>query len=342
MICLSHTIKNVKDEEEVNSFVEKLMENPKDYYFQFPCCEFESNGSVDNGKICENNEEEKIDLLVLSEYILKQCMDVYKNCLKNNVEVDQLAGNHSYINFIYGISLFNKCKILDIPFDEKDHSRLAFLLNLYQIMVFHHNFNLFQNNLKTKSGIFSFLQYDISITYQFNDMTINNLELKHVVFRGNKQVPGSYLRLVYPSDKKCTFLPGYNNLQPLLMMGELTQDISTFIFKIFTKKEVDYQLNDITYKFILNNVSLSVDDELYISAFIKPILTDFGANNTPDFPEDFLGFLVENVEKLRELLKNPKNIYLVKLKEDELNTLYNFDKKFIRDVGEGVYKINYA
>ena len=343
IICLSHTIKDVKNEEEVNSFIEKFVESPKDYYFKFPCCEFESNGSIDNNIICgEIEREEKIDYLVLSQFILKQCINVYKNCIKNNVEEDQLAGDECYINFLYGISLFNNCDIAEIPFDEKNHSRLAFLLNLYQIMFFHHSFNLYQNNQKTKSGLFSFLQYDISITYQFKDMTLNNLELKHVVFRNNKQVPGSYLRLVYPSDKKCTFLPGYTNLQPLLMMVDFNQDISTFTYKIFSEKEVDFQLNDITYKFMLNNVNLSVDDELYISAFIKPILTDFGPNNTPDFPEDFLRFLVEYAEKPKDLLKDPKNIYLLKMTEEEVKSLYYLTRKFIREVGEGVYKVNYA
>ena len=60
----------------------------------------------------------------------------------------------------------------------------------------------------------------------FVRFTLNNLEIKHVIFRNNKPVPGSYLRLVYQSDKKCTLLPNYENHKPLIFMLDFNQDLN--------------------------------------------------------------------------------------------------------------------
>ena len=70
-------------------------------------------------------------------------------------------------------------------------------MNIYQIMILDYNLNTNLNNVKSKEGALSFFAYDIGINYQFKDMTLNHLKIKHVNFRNNKPVPVSYLRLVY-------------------------------------------------------------------------------------------------------------------------------------------------
>ena len=113
----------------------------------------------------------------------------------------------------------------NIPYKDtklkKVHDRLAFLLNLYQIMFLDYNFNTNLNKVKSKGGMLSFLAYDIGINYQFKDMTLNHLEIKHVIFRNNKPVPGSYMRLLYQSDQKCNLLPNFDDLRPLLILYEI-------------------------------------------------------------------------------------------------------------------------
>ncbi len=61
-----------------------------------------------------------------------------------------------------------------------------------------------------------------------------------------------------------------------------------YIFKVFLEKEVDAQLNDVIRKFILTNINLVDEEEFLISANIKSIVTDFGANNNADVAEGFL------------------------------------------------------
>ena len=344
--CLSHTIKNVKDEEEVNKFIEDFLEKPGDYVFKIPFGDFDTYSKIDNELFTNIKPQEKIDYLKLSQYILKKGLNLCKDYLKNQtLDIDNLIYDKRYIEFKYGVTLFNDCDIADIPYKEgkvkKTHDRLAFLLNLYQIMFLDYNFNINLNKVKNKGGVLSFLAYDIGINYKFKDMTLNHLEIKHVIFRNNKPVPGSYLRLVYQSDKKCTLLPNYDNLKPLFFLLDFNQDLSLFNFKVFLEKEVDSQLNDVTLKFIENNMSLMDEEELVISPHIKLIVTDFGANNTADIPEGFLQEILKVLKTQRDYLANNKK-YKLKLNEEKLKELEYLNQKLVREINDGVIKVSYA
>ena len=204
-------------------------------------------------------------------------------------------------------------------------------------MLLHSAFNKYQNYCKKKSGILSFLPSDDTINYQFKNFTLNNLEIKHVIFRNNKKIPGRIFRLVYQSDKKCQILPNFNNLKPLLILQDLNSDISGFIFKIFNKKEVEKQLDDITYKFIKLNIVLSSnEDELFIPSFVKNILKDFGESNTEQNPKEFLNFFVK-------FLENEKKLKLYESHINEVDKTGNFlNKNFVNIVVKGNIKIVYV
>jgi serine/threonine protein kinase len=344
--CVSHTINDIKDEEEINKFIEDFLEKPGDYVFKIPFGDFDSYSKIDNQKFTNIEPEKKIDFLILSQYILKTGLNLCKDYIKDQtLEIDNIIYDKRYIEFKYGISLFNDCDIADIPYKDsklkKTLDRLAFLLNLYQIMFLDYTFNTNLNNVKTKGGVLSFLAYDIGINYQFKDMTLNHLEIKHVIFRNNKPVPGSYLRLVYQSDKKCTFLPNFENHKPLFFLLDFNQDITLFNFKVFLEKEVEAQLNDVTLKFILNNINLVDEEELVISSHIKLIVTDFGANNTADVPEGFLHEILKILKTQRDFLANNKK-YKLKLGEDKLKELEYLNQKLVREIADGVIRVSYA
>ena len=344
--CISNPIKDYNDDNEIIDLINNFLNEPSKYIFQ-NSIEFEPNQCIDNKKIfiqnCKENEKKNIDFLIISQFVLKNGLDLYNQNIKNNIEVEQLPSDKKYLNFLYGISLFSECDIFEIPFNQKDHSRLAFLLNLYQIMVLHYAFNQYQNNCKAKGGLLSYFSHDIGINYQFKNLTLNNLELKHVVFRNNKPVPGSYLRLLYKSDKKCTILPEFNDLRPLLILNDLNKDISNFIFKIFNLKEVEHQLDDVSYKFIRLKITLSSEEELLISSHIKYIVKDFGANDTEQNPKEFLEFLIKLLKKNNDYLtKKDGKPYKSKITEEEYKSVSFLDKKLVDLVGKGSIKINYV
>jgi hypothetical protein len=210
-------------------------------------------------------------------------------------------------------------------------------------MVLHYALNQYQNNCKVKGGLLSYFSHEIGINYQFKNFTLNNLELKHVVFRNNKPAPGSYLRLLYNSDIKCKILPDFNDLRPLLILNDLNKDISNFIFKIFNAKEVDHQLDDISYKFIRLKITLLSEEELLISSHIKYLVKDFGANDTEQNPKEFLEFLIKLLKKNNEYLtKKDGKPYKSKLTEEECKSVNFLDQKLVDLVGKGNIKINYV
>ncbi len=208
-------------------------------------------------------------------------------------------------------------------------------------MFLDYNFNTNLNNIKSKGGMLSFLSYDIGINYQFKDMTLNHLEIKHVIFRNNKPVPGSYLRLVYQSDKKCALLPNYDNHKPLLFLLDFNQDISLYNFKIFSEKECEAQIDEVALKFICDNISLMDEEELVISVHIKLIVKDFGDNNTPEIPEGFLHEILKILKTQRDLVSNSKK-YKLKIKEEKLKETEYLNQKFLREIIDGNIKVSYA
>ena len=348
LICISHTIKDISNEEEVGQFVENFMENPKSYMFKISFGDFDSSNKIDNQIFCNIKypEDKKLNYLTLSQYILKLGKNLYNDYFKNQtMDIDNIIFDKNYILFKYGVTLFNECDIATIPYKDtklkKTQDRLAFLLNLYQIMFLDYNFNTNLNNIKSKGGMLSFLSYDIGINYQFKDMTLNHLEIKHVIFRNNKPVPGSYLRLVYQSDKKCALLPNYDNHKTLLFLLDFNQDISLYNFKIFSEKECEAQIDEVALKFICDNISLMDEEELVISVHIKLIVKDFGDNNTPEIPEGFLHEILKILKTQRDLVSNSKK-YKLKIKEEKLKETEYLNQKFLREIIDGNIKVSYA
>ena len=340
--CISHPIKNPDNKEEIIEFINNFINEPSKYTLQ-NTSDFEQNQLIDNKKIINvkvskiARDIDKLDFLLISQFILYNGLNLYNKIIKNNTEIEQLPSDTNYLNFLFGISLFQECDIFDIPYNKKNQSRLAFILNLYQIMLLHYAFNKYQNNCKKKSSLLSFLSPDETINYQFKNFTLNNLEIKHVIFRNNKKIPGRIFRLVYPSDKKCQILPNFNSLKPLLILQDINNDISGFIFKIFNQKEVEQQLDDITYKFIKLKIVLSSnEDELFISSFVKLILKDFGESNTEQNPKEFLNFFVKFLDKEKKLKPYKSRI-------NENDKTGNFlNKNFVNFVEKGNIKIIYV
>ena len=337
--CISHPIKDPDDKNEIIEFVNNFINEPSKYILQ-NSSEFEQNQLIDNKKIinikaCKIKDSiGNLDFLLISQFILHNGLNLYNKCIKNNTEIEQLPSDKNYLNFLFGISLFQECDIFEIPYNSKNRSRLAFLLNLYQIMILHFAFNKYQNNCKKKGSFLSFLASEETINYQFKNFTLNNLEIKHVIFRNNKKIPGRVFRLVYQSDKKCQILPNFNNLKPLLILYDLNKDISGFIFKIFNKKEVEQQLDDITYKFMKLNIVLSSnEEELFISSFVKNILKDFGETDTEQTPKEFLNFFVKFLEKEKKL-----KAYKSRINEED-KTGYFLNKNFVNYVEKDNIKI---
>lgn len=343
--CISHPIENYNDRDTIIDFINNFLDEPSNYTFE-NSCHFEPEQKIDNKKIFIPDTPPpcgvagaNLDFITISQFILKNGLDLYFQIIKNNIEVEQLPSDKKYLNFLYGISLFSDLDLFELPYNKKNRSRLAFLLNLYQIMELHFAFNEYQDNRRSKGGILSYFTYEIGINYQFKNFTLNNLELKNIVFRNNKPVPGCLMRLVFQGDKKCNILPDFKDFRPLLILNDLNKDVSNFIFKIFNAKEVEQQLDEITSKFILLKISLSSEEELIVSSNIKSIVTDFGPNDTEDNPKEFLLFLIKFIKKQKDEIGKPFKKVMTK---EQINSVDFLDKKLLDLVQKENIKINYV
>ena len=348
LIPLNHKINDINNEEEMKAYIADLKKNPNDYFFQMPLGYFDPYNNGDNEKICNisciDNPDE-YSFLSLSQFLLHLGKSIFAQ-VAENLDSEKLITDKRYVQFIHGISFFQECDIFKIPYTENDKSRLAFLLNIYQIMLIHFQFNNIQKKFKVKAGLLSYLKNDISITYKFKNLTLNNLELKHVVFRNNKPMPGSYMRLVYNSDIKCQLLPNFDDLRVLLILPDFKKVKKLFFeFQIFNKKEVLEQLNDVTFNFIKKNIYLEEEEkeELLIWDIVEPILTDFGPNNTKENPEGFLEFLLGYINMNKEFIsKKPSQLYKARFTSDyDLKSLAFLNQKLISDIHNGTIEVSY-
>lgn len=334
LIPLSHTLNDPKE------FAEEFIKDPGSYYFKFSIEDFDPNTTaIDNKYLCVTKPvPENYGFLELSQFILKHGKKLYKEIEKKKIEPIDIVLEPRYILFLAGISLFQECDLFSLPYTTEDKSRLAFLLNLHQIITIHSCINKFLLNSKTKSGLLGYFQYDVEINYKFKNFTLNNLELTHIVFRGNKPIPGNYMRMVYSTDQKCQLLPGYDNPQVLfLLLYDPSRDTSTtnpeYFFGIFNAKNVDIILDEITLKMLpyrvdpnLKKLSIYAPFEHYISDF-KDIFS-------------FLNFIIKYLNLHIEYTKNKP--YKTKLTEEQIKNLKQLNEKYLEKVEKSIIPVNYC
>lgn len=279
----------IEDEEEAHKFLNKLIqyeilipfnskikeiESNEFYYFSF---DNSNNLDYDNYPIIINNIlEPHVDLMTLSESLLYEGMIVIDKFVANEEKMDVLT-SLPYIKFMSGLSYMKLFSLMTLTEDQ----RLATMLNIYQVMFINYICNIYLENVVTKGGILSLFKSSKKsvINYQFKDITLNNLEIKHVVMRNNKNPPNSYSRLVYNSDVKTKILPGFTDLRPLFILYDFDDENLLnlkYRFQIFESKEISDQLDEIVIQFL--NVYVSeTEGSITLPIFLKNYITDFGS-----------------------------------------------------------------
>lgn len=334
LIPLTHT-----SEDTIEYNIENLFEYSENTLYLFSFDTTNDNPKVDNKPVVlyEEPPEDGYDYMALSQYLLKIGKSMIK-ALLNNENVDDLflLNDPRYIRFIHGISYFQHFNLFSL-IGSKDKA-IAFLLNLYQIMFIHHIFKNILNITNTKSGLFSYFKNDISIIYNFQDATLNNLEIKHVIFRNNKVPPGNYMRLAYSNDRKTQILPNFSDLRPLLILYEFKY-VERPNFKIFEEKAIDEQLNELVFQAINWHIQLS-SDQLCLPSFIQPYVTDFAPKDKEEFPEGLLKFLLSFFNVHKEYTASKP--YKLVLNLNDRKKFDSFNSSLIRDIHNNRVKIVYT
>ena len=309
LIPLSHKLGN-----DIDEFIEGLFDNPNCYYFQSKCFSFDPfNRTCDNKYLMEttNDINEDTDFLLFSQYVL-DCGIQVLSTEQHKSEENAFIFNRNYLKFLASVAYFQKCDPFKIKYDETHKDRLAFFYNLYQIFGIHCYFNYLLDLTKTKSSLYGYFQNDVKLTYKFKNFSLNHLDLLHIIFRSNKPIPGSYMRLVYSSDIKCKLIPNFNSPSALFVAFKVNDSFYT----IFNSKELDYQLEERILKLIPEIFNLE-EDELIINGEFKPFLKDFGESTVPENPVGLLEYFSELVDKAKSYFTQ-KQVYKTKVTQSEL------------------------
>lgn len=265
--------------------------------------------------------------LKLTEFILHKGIliinDLYKE-IKDNEEQDNLSlsDNELLTQFLYGISLFQDYKLMDINKKSKDEKH-AFLLNLYQIMFIHSLLKEKLNFKSKKNFLSSMIKNDIAINYKFKDYQINNLELRFGIFRKNAKPLENYLKICSNNDERLNLCQGLDfKFTDMLVTPHFWPsndfDMNKYLFYVFDDKNMVFQLHQYVINFIDKKILDVTDESKWIISILYEKYYDFdfkkeqgffrGINESIKyayrFNDDEAIYKLENIAKEHEQFKN--------------------------------------
>lgn len=324
--------------EDLGTLVSNFFENPDISFYVFS---FDQEIGIDNLKIIDEsflNFKPYFDLLTISQYVLYQGKKLIK---KINLEKENEVHNSTErFRFLAGIQLFSKFNLnsTDLP---SSHDKLAFFLNLYQIMFIHFILIISQEKATQRK--------EAAIRYQFNDLAISSYELKHVIFRGNKKPPGHYFRLVYKTDAKTQILPNFEDNRVLLILYDFNFDIYVnglkgYRFKVFKNKGIDYQMNRVVLKFIYRCLKIDDgDNTIILPSWLENYAQDFNPSDSKEMPQQLLKTLYEAYQKNRN--KDTPKIYKILTDPEEdkvLDLVFANFNALLKKMQNKTWKVVYA
>jgi serine/threonine protein kinase len=301
-------------EEDINNLIElkyitkRKVNNQKFFYY-----EDYTNKKVDN---FINFPEDPIFLEYLSDpdtltckllLKFKDCFKDYRYLIENEyaTEKDKLkiiSGKKPYSIFT-GIKLLSKINLEKLS----QKKRLAIMLNIYQIMSFHHIMKLIitdfskrktepkSNNLFAEfQNLFSIIflpnkNENVEVTYNISGELVTLYELKHIILRRNRVPPNRLFKLAYSNDPRINFLEGdWDDFSFELKMKILClcldqsnflddqmNEISQPLGICFSEKTFDKDIDNSFHLFVKENIWIDNNNSrINIPFFLKEYLFD--------------------------------------------------------------------
>jgi NIMA (never in mitosis gene a)-related kinase len=296
------------------------------------------NLEYQNIHIINQNSQNHYDLLELTKLLVLYNKKLFPKILgegklqaTSNFEEDE-----EYLNFIYGISLFNFYDILDI---EKE-KQIVCLLNILQIMFLDYLLLHLSNNLNNSPKKYSFLNFFSkeekikNITYKFKDIEINSFEIINICLLKRF----SHFQLF--NNEKTTlllnmFVKEKMDLRVLLLLHDFDEkmDLAKNKFYPFSLRNLNCELDEIVMNFIQDSIRINEEGTIFLPSFIKPLLIYFGSSGELDFFKFLFNFIKHNNEKpkilkltlsldhLKPLFKNPLQL-LKKISLEKIKIIY--------------------
>jgi NIMA (never in mitosis gene a)-related kinase len=204
-------------------------------------------------------KEVRVAHAVMSD-LVSQANIIYERYQANSTEALSSAEMSSFMRAAGELS---RVEVKTLP----RHERLAFFVNLYQIMRFHQSIEM----PDASSGWFS--DPTDAFYYNVSRLNFNLREVKHGVLRGNRKPPDAYMR-VFSSNDPRSLLPDVADQRILI----LCQDPPSQIGPITDLYDcLEERLDDYTDEFCNRNVCLNMaTGDLTLPKLFQVYRADFG------------------------------------------------------------------
>jgi GH15 family glucan-1,4-alpha-glucosidase len=256
------------------------------------------------------NEGEAVNKIELREIAskLKNSMNILRGAFfdtkRGRVAYEKMSGSKAYREYV---ELSLNLRDMDLGLLKTRQERLAFWINLYNVIIIHGVIALgIRDSVREVRNFFKRVQYRI------RDMFFSPDDIEHGILRGNSRPPNSLLRPFSWDDKRLQYI--IKPLDPRIHFVLVCASSSCPPIGIYTAEDMDREL-DIAAGTFLNTEGVEIDkveNIVSLSRIFKWYGADFGRSQTERltyvtrflYDKEDREFLEENVEKVKVVYRD--------------------------------------
>jgi serine/threonine protein kinase len=241
-------------------------------------------------------------LLLKMKDVFKDFRYLIENEFATEKDKIKIISSKKFYQILTGIKLLDKINLEKISQKKK----LSIILNIYQIMSFHHlikqiivEFSKVKNEFKSNNlflefqNLLSILMFNnknnIEVIYNIGGELISLYELKHIVLRRNRIPPHKLFKLAYNSDKRINFLEGKWDdfsfdlktkilclcIDPYDLLDDKMNQIEQPLGICFSEKTFEKDIENSFHLFVKDNIWIDDNNSrINIPFFLKEYLFD--------------------------------------------------------------------
>ena len=273
--------------------------NPKSNDEKYYRVEINEDESIDNSlKVPFNYQilyEE--DPVGLSKSCLEQAKDLWRIFRYTNIKHKEqrrleMLTSEALFEFYFSIKKLSQIKI----FNCNSKQKLATMLNIYQTMFLHTEIKEINiDNLPTGTNpiwlLFGLDPLDskrCEVTYNIAGYPTTLTEMKQIVLRRNKPIPGQFFRAAYSNDPRINFIdePYNTKMERAIKLFSVFyldsvrgthHHLNELVVQVFSEEGFDQEL-DTHFKAFVKNTIFMINKEIFIPLTFQTYVNDFGCS----------------------------------------------------------------
>ena len=249
--------------------------------------------------------DEEVDEKIPADRIamrLKETMNVLRGAFfdtaLSRVAYERMKGSAPYEEYMRLSLGLKNMRLEDL---EKRHEKIAFWINLYNVLVIHAVIELgVRDSVKELVGFFK------RVSYRIGGMTFTPHQIEHGILRGNLRPPHSFVRVFSDSDPRLRH--AIRPMDPRIHFALVCASSSCPPIDVYTGENLDWEL-EISGRTFLNGGGVIIDREKHrvsLSRIFKWYARDFGESEADRL--SFIAPYLYDEEDGRFLRENRRNL----------------------------------